>query len=129
MYPFACSLQLCDGTDIGSIGYTGLLHRAEHVSRPVLESVWFEAYPQARSYAVPGVREAHLELPFTDVLMDKPAAEWKDAFDQHLVGFNEIVFSHPVSNSAILTNLVFNYETDPGFNFATRCMLTDGRHL
>ena len=80
--------------------------------------MWFEAYPQARSY---GVCEAHLELPFTDVLTDKPPAEWKDAFDQHLVSVNEIAFSYPTSNSAILT--------DPGFNFATRCMLTDGRHL
>ena len=108
MYPFTCSLQPCAGTDIGSIGYTGLLHRAEHVSQPVLESVWFEAYPEARFYAVPGVREAHLDLPFTDVLTDKPTAEWKDTFDQHLVGVNEIAFFHLTSNSAILTDLVFN---------------------
>ena len=88
---------------------------------------WFEAYPQARFYAVPGVREAHTELPFTDVLTNKPPTEWRDAFDQHLVGgvpkINEIAFFHPASNSVILTDLVFNYETDPGFNFATRCML------
>lgn len=88
---------------------------------------WFEAYPQARFYAVPGVREEHPELPFTDVLTGKPPAEWGDAFHQHLVGgvpkLNEIAFFHVESNSAILADLVFNYERDPGFNLATRCML------
>ena len=90
-------------------------------------SEWFAAYPQARFYTVPGVREEHAELPFTDVLNENAPAEWGDAFLQTPVGcmpkLNEIAFLHKDSNTAIITDLVFNYATDPGFNFATRCML------
>lgn len=90
-------------------------------------SEWFAAYPQAQFYAVSGVREEHPELPFTHVLDKKPPSEWSDAFAQVPVGgmpkLNEIAFLHKESNTAIITDLVFNYDKDPGFNFATRCSL------
>ena len=88
---------------------------------------WFAAYPQAQFYAVPGVREEHPELPFCHVLDQTPPGEWNDAFAQVPVGgmpkLNEIAFLHKESNTAIITDLIFNYDKDPGFNFTTRCML------
>lgn len=88
---------------------------------------WFAAYPQAQFYAVPGVREEHPELPFTGVLDKNSPSEWNDAFAQVPIGgmpkLNEIAFLHKESNTAIITDLVFNYDKDPGFNFATRCTL------
>ncbi|MFT5376106.1 MAG: hypothetical protein ACI906_002940 [Candidatus Latescibacterota bacterium] len=88
---------------------------------------WFAAYPQARFYAVPGVREEHPELPFTSALEQNPPSEWDGAFEQVLVGgmpkLNEVAFLHKDSNTAVITDLVFNYAEDPGFPFATRCIL------
>ncbi len=88
---------------------------------------WFAAYPQAQFYAVAGVREEHPELPFTHVLDQTAPSDWNDAFAQVPVGgmpkLNEIAFLHRESNTAIITDLVFNYAEDPGFNFATRCTL------
>ncbi len=88
---------------------------------------WFAAYPQARFYAVPGVKKEHPELPFSDVLESEPPNAWDESFAQVFVGgmpkTNEIAFLHKESNAAIITDLVFNYEHDEGFNYATRLAL------
>ncbi|NKB70030.1 MAG: DUF4336 domain-containing protein [Candidatus Latescibacteria bacterium] len=85
---------------------------------------WFVAYPQGRFYAVPGVREEHPELPFTDVL-DAGAPVWVGELDQTLLGgmpkINETVFLHPESKTLIAADMAFNH--DSSVNFATGLVL------
>lgn len=86
---------------------------------------YFAAYPQARFYAAPGVRQEHPELPFTDALTADAPGEWSDELEQTLLEgmpkINEVVFLHPQSKTLIAADMAFNY--DRSVNLATGLLL------
>jgi len=77
---------------------------------------WFSRYPQATFWGVPGLRQAHPELPFGELLRpDQPTpweAELPKLFIAGMPKLNEYVFFHPPSQSLILADLVFNLSPD-----------------
>ena len=86
---------------------------------------YFAAYPKARFFAAPGVREEHPDLSFTDVLSTEAPAAWSDQLEQTLVAgmarINEVIFVDRQSKTLITADLVFNY--DRNVNLATSLLL------
>lgn len=82
-----------------------------------------EAYPQARVYLAPGLREKVRALPCDEVLGDSAPAAWGEVFAQRVYDaapmMNEVVFCHRPSRTLILTDLCFNVRRSPGL--VTRC--------
>lgn len=88
---------------------------------------WFEGYPGARFCAVPGMREAHSELPFNDEITGTGNA-WEEEIEtlplKGIPKLNETVFLHRSSRTLIVADLLFNlvrWEKRP--NPATKLML------
>jgi Domain of unknown function (DUF4336) len=77
---------------------------------------WKQAYPQARIYASPGLREKRKDLVFDGELGDAPDAAWAADIDQVAVKgslfLTEIAFFHRVSQTALFTDLVQNFPRD-----------------
>jgi hypothetical protein len=75
---------------------------------------WRRAYPDARLYAPPGLRQRRKDIPFDDDLGDAPAPEWAAEIDQVLVRGNlittEVVFFHHKSRTAIFTDLIQHFD-------------------
>jgi len=75
---------------------------------------WQTAYPNARCYAAPGLREKRPDLTWDEDLIDKPPAAWTQEIDQVIVRGNkittEVVFFHRPSQTAIFTDLIQNFE-------------------
>jgi hypothetical protein len=74
---------------------------------------WARAYPGARLYAAPGLRQRRKDLEFQGDLDDTPAAAWSDEIDQVVVRGNlittEVVFFHRQSGTAIFTDLIQHF--------------------
>ena len=75
---------------------------------------WATRYPQARVHAVPGLsKKAKCPLRIDAELGDAPAPDWADEIDQVLFtgdGFTEVDFFHRPSGTAVLTDLIENFE-------------------
>jgi hypothetical protein len=73
---------------------------------------WVAAYPEARVYLAPGLRERRPHLPAGTVLGESPPTEWAGEMDQRVLGslgrLSEVVFLHRASGTLILTDLCFN---------------------
>lgn len=71
---------------------------------------WRNAYPGAKLYAPPGLRQRRKDLVFDADLADAPADGWADEIDQVQVRGNlittEVVFFHRPSGTAIFTDLI-----------------------
>ncbi len=69
-------------------------------------------YPEARSYAAPGLPERRKDLRFDAVLGDEAPAQWRGQLDQLVVRgapfMNEVALLHRASRTLVLTDLVFN---------------------
>lgn len=81
--------------------------------------VWQRAFPQATTWASPGVRRRararHIDVRFARELEGQPPAEWRGEVDQTLVPggiFKEFVFFHKASATLILTDTIMNLELD-----------------
>lgn len=74
---------------------------------------WRSAYPAARLYAAPGLRQRRKDLSFDDDLGDAAPAEWSGQIDQVPVRGNlittEVVFFHRKSGTAIFTDLIQHF--------------------
>jgi hypothetical protein len=74
---------------------------------------WRRAYPAAKVYAPPGLRQRRKDIDFDDDLGDAPAPEWSEEIDQVLVRGNlittEVVFFHHRSGTAIFTDLIQHF--------------------
>jgi hypothetical protein len=83
---------------------------------------YFDAYPDAAVYAVPGLSEKRPDLPFEGVLGDDPEAGWANDLDQTLFRgdrvLQEVVFCHQQSGTLIVADLV--QTADPASPFFTR---------
>lgn len=75
---------------------------------------WLAAYPQARSYAAPGLPEKRPDLRFDAMLGDEPPPAWAGRIDQLLFRgspvMEEVVFFHRASATLILTDLIENFD-------------------
>ncbi|WP_312162097.1 DUF4336 domain-containing protein [Phenylobacterium sp.] len=75
---------------------------------------WRGAYPAARLYAAPGLRQRRKDLAFDRDLGDAPPAEWAEEIDQVLMRGNlittEVVFFHRKSGTAIFTDLIQHFD-------------------
>ena len=73
---------------------------------------YITAYPQAKSYAAPGLPERRREIKFDAVLTDVEPNLWRGQLEQHVFRgapvLNEVVFFHAASRTVIFTDLVFN---------------------
>lgn len=74
---------------------------------------WQRAYPDAKVYAPPGLRERRKDIAFDSDLSDAPAPEWAGEIDQVLVRGNlittEVVFFHRKSRTVIFTDLIQHF--------------------
>jgi Domain of unknown function (DUF4336) len=74
---------------------------------------WRDAYPAARLYAAPGLRQRRKDLEFDGDLEDTPPDEWSEEIDQVLMRGNlittEVVFFHRKSRTAIFTDLIQHF--------------------
>jgi len=70
------------------------------------------AYPQARVFATPGLREKLGDVRVDEVLADKPPELWAADLEQTLVGgapsLSEFVFFHRASRTLLTLDLCFN---------------------
>ncbi len=70
------------------------------------------AFPQARVFGAPGLREKLGSTRIDEVLGDEPPAIWAAELDQLLVrgtpGLNEVVFLHRASRTLLCLDLCFN---------------------
>ncbi|HEX2811208.1 MAG TPA: DUF4336 domain-containing protein [Sphingopyxis sp.] len=75
---------------------------------------WQQRYPQAKTAAVPGLAEKAKRTFRTDVVLDGAGAPWpREEIDVVLVpgtAVSEAVFFHRASGTAILTDLIENFE-------------------
>lgn len=73
---------------------------------------YVERWPDARSYAAPGLREKREDLSFDEVLTDQAPEAWRGQIDQLIYGgaptVNEVLFRHVPSKTLVVTDLVFN---------------------
>lgn len=81
---------------------------------------WAARWPQATSWASPGVRERAasqgIEVQFQFDLEDQPPAAWADEIDQLTFRGSrvlpEVVFFHRASRTLLLADLIENFELD-----------------
>jgi hypothetical protein len=70
------------------------------------------AFPQARVFAAPGLREKLGTVRIDEVLGEKPPALWANELDQLVVqgapGMGEVVFLHRASRTLLCLDLCFN---------------------
>jgi len=71
---------------------------------------WKRAYPDARIYAAPGLREKRKDIAFDSELDGTPVPEWSNAIEYVVVQGNsitsEVVFFHHKSATVIFTDLI-----------------------
>ncbi|NEO29823.1 MAG: DUF4336 domain-containing protein [Symploca sp. SIO3C6] len=81
---------------------------------------WAVAYPEATTWASPGVRaraaQQKIEVSFDGDLEDEPPAQWVEDLDQLIFRgsrfMDEVVFFHRQSRTLIVTDLIENFEAD-----------------
>ena len=76
---------------------------------------WQRAYPAAKLYAPPGLRQRRKDLTFDADLGDAPDAAWAGDLDQVRVGnllAPEIVFFHRPSRTVLFTDLIQHFRPD-----------------
>ena len=87
---------------------------------------WQERFPQARTFAEPALRKRVKGLANTTALATQPPALYGNEIDQTLcLGnpfFQEAVFFHKESRTAIFTDLIINRRVE-GVPFFARCFL------
>lgn len=77
---------------------------------------WQRAYPDAKVYAPPGLREKRRDIRFDGDLGDTPVADWADDLDQVVMRGNkittEIVFFHRASRTVLFTDLIQHFRPE-----------------
>lgn len=88
-------------------------------------SAWKLAYPQAVTWASPGVRERaaslHVQVPFERELGDEPEEAWRGDLDQLSFRGNrfmeEVVLFHRKTPTLILADFIMNFEPEKVHGF------------
>jgi hypothetical protein len=109
--PTAMSDALCAAVD--ALGEVRCLVAPNSLHHLFLAD-WKAAYPAARLYAPPGLRQKRKDLAFDGDLGDAPEPEWTGAIDQASVRGNlittEVVFFHRASRTALFTDLIQQFD-------------------
>jgi len=96
---------------IGALGRVGAVVAPNKYHHLFLGD-WIAAYPEAGFYAAPGLRQKRRDIAFSDDLSDLAPNEWAEEIDQVVFrgsrAFDEVIFFHRQSRTAILTDLVVN---------------------
>ena len=108
--PVSLSQELRAAVDaLGDVRYLIAPNSLHHL----FLSEWRRAYPDARLYAPPGLRERRKDLDFDGDLDDTPAPEWSEEIDQVPVRGNlittEVVFFHRKSRTVLFTDLIQHF--------------------
>lgn len=78
---------------------------------------WARAYPEASLSGCPGLAKKRADVPWSRVLGDQPADEWRGSLEQVFFGAlpmqNEVVFFHPKTRTIISSDLVFDLASHP----------------
>ena len=83
-------------------------------------ATWKRAYPEARAWASPGVRQRaasqHFDVAFDADLGDRPEEAWSEDLDQLVFRggrfMEEVVFFHRKTSTLILADLIENFEPE-----------------
>ena len=77
---------------------------------------WKRAYPEARLYAPPGLRQRRKDLDFDADLRDRPEPQWAAEIDLVIMRgsllLTEVVFFHRTSGTAMFADLIQNFPSD-----------------
>ena len=91
---------------------------------------WSDAYPSARVYAPPGLRQKRPDIRFDADLGDAPSRLWDETIEHVIVSgsraFEEVVFLHTTSRTVVLTDLIVNVRMDTQPIFGRLVGLLDG---
>lgn len=83
---------------------------------------YMDAYPEAITFAPPGLPERRPDLNFDAVLTSEPAAPWADELDHVLtagnVFFSEAIFFHRASGTLLVADFVENIDSNTAPNIA-----------
>ncbi|RPE71893.1 uncharacterized protein DUF4336 [Pacificibacter maritimus] len=75
---------------------------------------WVEAYPDAKCFAAPRLREKRRDIVFNEVLEDRPDQIWAQDMAQVIVRGNlltdEVVFFHKPSGTILFTDLLQQFD-------------------
>jgi hypothetical protein len=97
------------------INELGQLGRVRHLVSPnklhhLFLTEWIKAYPEAVTYAAPGLAKKRSDIRFHAELTELAQDEWKAEIDQTLFRgsplMEEVVFFHSSSSTLILTDLI-----------------------
>ena len=116
-------------TELGSPRHLVAPNRFHHLFLPSYK----RAFPEATTYAAPGLAQKRQDFTFDQTLGPEAPAAWKNELDQIVVAgnptLNEVVFLHRASHTLILTDLAFNVgPTSPfGLRLWARLNLAYGR--
>ncbi|MDH7798502.1 MULTISPECIES: DUF4336 domain-containing protein [unclassified Beijerinckia] len=77
---------------------------------------WQQAYPDARVYAAPGLREKRKDIAFDGDLANEPQPDWAGEIDQVVMLGNvittEVVFFHARSGTVLFTDLLQRFSAN-----------------
>ena len=94
---------------LGPVAHIVAPNNLHHLSVPE----WKNAYPQAKIYAAPALREKRKDIAFDDDLGDTPPSGWAGEIDQVVVDGNvittEVVFFHIKSGTVLFTDLIQHF--------------------
>lgn len=95
---------------LGEVKYLISPNKLHHLYLPE----WNTAYPEAASYAAPGLIEKRKDIQFTAELTDTPEPAWQDDIRQLIFkgspAMQEVVFFHNDTRTLILTDLIENFD-------------------
>jgi hypothetical protein len=97
---------------LGQVAYLIAPNKLHHLFLPQ----WQHAYPNAKTYAAPGLIAKRPDIAFDKELTSMPEPEWQEQIKQTLFcgsfAMQEVVFFHEASKTLILADLIENF--DPG---------------
>jgi hypothetical protein len=110
--PIAPDEQLLAEIDaLGPVAHLVSPNAIHHIS----VGAWSKRYPQARTWASPGVRKRS-DVSFSDDLANAPPPEWADVIDQRIAegsnALREVIFFHEPSRVLILADMIENFEAE-----------------
>jgi hypothetical protein len=114
--PVRLSEQLAKEIDaLGPVGHLVAPNRFHHL----FVRQWMDFYPDARSYAAPGLPKKRPDVPFHTVLDDTPDPGWAPDLAHVLVRgwpvFNETVFYHGPTRTLVCADLIHNIGREKPF--------------
>jgi hypothetical protein len=97
---------------LGRVAYLVSPNKLHHL----FLDAWLDAYPEAKSYAAPGLVKKRPDLRFDAELSERAEDIWAAEIEQTLFRgsplMEEAVFFHKASRTLILTDLIENFDPD-----------------